>query len=301
MSRRRRPAGRVSTAGSGTVRRVSAAAPLLALEESGRGETLVLVHGLATTRLIWRRVAPILDRGRRVVRIDAPGFGRSPAAGRGFDLAAVARRIAEGLDAAGVDPPYDLVGHSMGGAIALTLAAANPDAVRRLVLVAPAGLRPIPGVAAAAFGAAGAPLIALRRAAAPLTDLGWGRRLLLATGTVDGALIGPSDARAMVRASLGATRVRQALAAVAAADLRPLLDDLAVPLGLLWGAEDRIIPAAGAGPIVARAPAARIRLVAQAGHIAMMERPDAFAEALESLLDDLLDVPPAGRASLEAR
>ncbi|HEU0316620.1 MAG TPA: alpha/beta fold hydrolase, partial [Solirubrobacteraceae bacterium] len=215
--------------------------PGLALEESGTGDPLVLVHGLATTRLIWRRVVPLLDRRRRVVRIDVPGFGESPPVGRGFDLRAVAERVAGGLAAARVEAPFDLAGHSMGGAVALVLAAERPDAVRRLVLVAPAGLRPIPRLAAAAFGASGAPLIALRRAGAPLTDTGWGRRLLLATGTVDGGSIPPADARAMVGASRGATRVRQALAAVAAADLRPELGALPAPLGLLWGAEDRII------------------------------------------------------------
>lgn len=277
------------------------ARPLLALEESGDGDPLVLVHGLATTRLIWRHAAPILDRRRRVIRIDAPGFGASAPAGRGFDLRAVAARVAGGLAAAGVDEPFDLVGHSMGGAIALVLAAQRPDAVRRLVLVAPAGLRPIPGIAAAAFGATGAPLIALRRLAAPLTDTTWGRRLLLATGTVDGALISPADARSMVRASRGATRVRQALAAVAAADLRPLLGLVTAPLGLLWGAEDRIIPPGGAEQILAHRPDALVRLVPAAGHIVMMERPDAFAGALEALLDDLLDVRPPGRASLRAR
>jgi pimeloyl-ACP methyl ester carboxylesterase len=280
---------------------VPAAPPLLALEESGAGEPLVLIHGLATTRLIWRRVAPILDRRRLVVCIDAPGFGASPPAGRGFDLPAVAARVADGLAAAGIAEPFDLAGHSMGGAIALVLAAQRPDSVRRLVLVAPAGLRPIPGVAAAAFGATGAPLIALRRAAAPLTRSAWGRRLLLATGTVDGALISATDARAMVCASRRATRVRQALATVAAADLRPLLSLISAPVGLLWGAEDRIIPPAGADQILARRPDALVRLVPAAGHIAMMERPEAFAGALDGLLDDLLDVPPPGRASLRAR
>ncbi len=213
----------------------------------------------------------------------------------------MAERVADGLAAAGVEAPFDLAGHSMGGAVALVLAAERPEAVRRLVLVAPAGLRPIPPIAAAAFGASGASLIALRRAGAPLTDTGWGRRLLLATGTVDGGSIPPADARAMVGASRGATRVRQALAAVAAADLRPELGALTAPLGLLWGAEDRIIPPSGAEQILRRRPDALVRLVAGAGHIAMMERPEPFAGALDGLLDDLLDVPPPGRASLTVR
>ncbi len=277
-------------------------ATTLAFEESGSGAgALVLVHGLATTRLIWRGVAPLLDQTRRVVRLDVPGFGATPPAGRGFDLDRVADTIVDGLAGAGVPAPYDLVGHSMGGALALVLAARHPQSVCRLVLVAPAGLRPIPRLAGVAFGAAGAPLIGLRRTAAPIAVSGWGRRLLLATGTVDGARISADDTRAMVCASRGATRVRTALAAVASADLRPLLSDLRPPLGLLWGAADRIIPAAGAAAITERHPGTITSLVEGAGHIAMMEAPVAFAGALERLLDDLAGVPPVAGACLAAR
>src|SRR3954469_6930784 len=68
---------------------------LIALETHGEGEPLVLVHGLATSRVIWRRVVSMLP-GRLVV-VDVPGFGQSPPVGEGFDLDAVADAIAEGI------------------------------------------------------------------------------------------------------------------------------------------------------------------------------------------------------------
>ena len=109
---------------------------MLAAETHGRGEPLVLVHGLATTRVIWRRVLPYL--AYRVTAIDVPGFGESPPAGPGFVLEEVADAIAMAFDA-----PFDLVGHSLGGAIAIVLAERHPELVERLVLVAPAGSMPV--------------------------------------------------------------------------------------------------------------------------------------------------------------
>jgi pimeloyl-ACP methyl ester carboxylesterase len=136
----------------------------------------VLIHGLATTREIWSAVGPELSRSRRVVTLDVPGFGESAPVGHGFELALVADRIARGLAARGVRGPFDLVGHSLGAAVALTLAVRRPLAVRRLVLVAPAGLATIPWLASRALALGADPVLAIRRALAPLTDVDWGRR-----------------------------------------------------------------------------------------------------------------------------
>ena len=193
-------------------------------------------------------------------------------------------RIAAGLEWAGVEPPYDLVGHSMGGAVALTLAARDPAAVRRLVLVAPAGLRPMPAAAARAFGAFAAAAIPVRRRAAALADFAFGRRLLMTPGTANPAAMPPADVRAMLAASRGATRIAEALSTVASADVRPLLAKLPVHVGAVWGARDRIVPPGGIDTLRAIRPEAPIATVPDAGHILMMERPDQFASALEDVL-----------------
>lgn len=260
---------------------------LLAVDETGRGEPLVLIHGLATTREIWATVVPALARERRVVTLDVPGFGASAPAGPGFDLALVAERIARGLAAHGVRDPFDLAGHSLGAGIALTLACARPKLVRRLILVAPAGVRP-PGRLPAWLLAPGIPtLFAARRRLAPLTDFGLGRRLLLSLAVADGSAISPTQARLMVEASDGASRIAAAFATVASADLRPLLTQTAAPLGLIWGERDLTIPARGAGEIQAARPDALLALIPEAGHVPMVERPEAFADALAGLLERL--------------
>jgi pimeloyl-ACP methyl ester carboxylesterase len=266
--------------------------PSLALEDhrppAPSGEPpLVLIHGLATSRVIWRRVLPLLRERRRVVTLDVPGFGASDPVGPGFPLGAVAERIAGGLADAGLEKPYDLVGHSLGGAVALTLAAADPASVRRLVLVAPAGLRPMHPAAARAFGAAARRAIPLRRHAAPLADLGWGRRLLMTPGTADPVSLPPAEVRAMLDASRGAARIAEALAAAAASDLRPVLASLDLPVGAIWGSHDRIIPPGGVGTVLALRPGAPTASISGAGHIPMMERPEAFAAALGDVLSRL--------------
>jgi pimeloyl-ACP methyl ester carboxylesterase len=260
---------------------------LLAVDDLGEGEPLLLIHGLATTRAIWHLVAPQLAHGRRVVTVDVPGFGESAAVSRGFDLRRVAERIARGLAARGVHGPLDLVGHSLGGGIALTLAASRPRLVRRLVLVAPAGLQPIPWPAPLALSYVAPIVLAVRRRAAPLTELPWGRRILLATAAADGARIAPAEARLVVDASAGAQRTGQALAAITRADLRPLLGRTPAALGVLWGSDDRTIPVRGVEAIRARRPDAEVEVIPRAGHVAMVERPEAFAEALQKLLDRL--------------
>jgi pimeloyl-ACP methyl ester carboxylesterase len=262
-------------------------APLLAVEESGSGEPLVLIHGLATTRAIWAPVTPALSQSHRVIALDVPGFGESAPVGEGFDLEAVADRIARGLAARRVGAPFDLVGHSLGAGVALTLAASRPGAVRRLVLVAPAGLQGLsPGLTRVmAAGVDG--LLALRRSLAPLADLDWGRRLLLAFAAADGASIAPTQARMMVEASASAKRTSDALATIAGADLRPVLARIKAPLGVIWGAADRTISPGVAELVRAVRPDADVVIIDRAGHVVMVERPEAFATALKALLTRL--------------
>ena len=256
-----------------------------AVDADGRGETLVLVHGLATTRAIWRHAGPRLARTRRVVTLDVPGFGAARPAGRGVSLEAVAVRMRDELRAAGVAEPFALVGHSMGAAVALPLAALDPTAVRGLVLVSPAGLRPLPFAAGAALGVAAEIYIPARRHAAPIAGWRWGRRLLMAGGVSDGAGLAPGVVRELVGASRGARRIGPALTAVVCADLREQLRELPLPVGALWGSGDRVIPPGGVKTVLTLRPDAACEVIDGAGHISMVEQPEAFVAALERVLE----------------
>jgi pimeloyl-ACP methyl ester carboxylesterase len=256
----------------------------IALDERGEGDPLVLLHGVGTSRVIWRRALPHLGARRRALALDVPGFGDSPAIGDGFSLDATAEEIAEEMSRR-LDGSFDLLGNSLGGAIALVLAHRRPDAVRRLVLLAPAGFAPRPGPIAALAGGGSAVLLALRRGiGTPLAGNSEARRVLLAGALHDGRRVTPEDARLMLEAPGRATRLRSAMSAAVACDLRPVLAALEVPVGLIWGERDRVVPPATLDAILALSPGAPSELIPDAGHAAQMERPLEFSAALERLL-----------------
>ena len=103
---------------------------------------VVLLHGYGDTADCWRRVVPAIQRDRRVIAIDTPPFGRSgmPPADYQEDLIGCYEQFFPALfEELGIGSAA-LVGHSMGGAMALTFALEDPSRVERLVLIAPAGL-----------------------------------------------------------------------------------------------------------------------------------------------------------------
>jgi pimeloyl-ACP methyl ester carboxylesterase len=176
----------------------------------------------------------------------------------------------------------------MGGAIAIVLAARRPDRVRRLVLVAPAGLAALPRVAAGLLGAVAAPFAVARRTlATPLAGSALVRRLALAGVARDGARVPAANARAVLASSAGATRIGPGLASAATADLRATLADVKTPLGLVWGEHDPVIPRRRIDVIRGVRPDAVLRIVPETAHAPMLERPEAFCAALEEVLAEL--------------
>ena len=258
---------------------------MLAIRQQGECEPIVLLHGSGTSGAIWQRALPLLASGRRAIAPDLPGYGGSAPAGPGFDLEAVAVRLAEGLEEAGVPAPYDLVGHSMGGAVAMLLASRQPERVRRLVLAAPAGLAALPRPAALLLGAAAAPYaFARRRLASPLAGSGLVRRVALAGIARDGARVPSGHTRAALASSAGATRIGAGLASAAAADLRSVLARLPAAPGLVWGEHDPVVPRSRIEVVLAEWPEAPVGLVPDSAHAPMLERPREFCAALEDVL-----------------
>lgn len=110
---------------------------------AGEGPPLVLVHGFPQTWWEWRRVLPGLARRFRVIAVDYRGAGDSDRPVDGYDkrtMAADVRAVARELLG---DQPFALVGHDMGAFVSYALAAHDPDAVSRLVLID----APVPGTA----------------------------------------------------------------------------------------------------------------------------------------------------------
>lgn len=121
---------------SGTATRdatVPVAGGALAVEESGEGRPVILLHAAIGDRRGWDLVAPLLARDYRVIRYDARGFGRSSRPDSPFSLAGDLGELMDHLEL----PSAALVGNSMGAVTALDFALAHPERVESLVLIAP--------------------------------------------------------------------------------------------------------------------------------------------------------------------
>jgi pimeloyl-ACP methyl ester carboxylesterase len=256
----------------------------LAGDDEGQGDALVLLHGVATSRLVWRRVIGPLAQHRRVIAVDVPGFGESEPAGPGFDLDAVADRLIGGL----APDRFDLAGHSLGGAVAVAAAARHPDRVRRLVLVAPAGLEPRATRVAAALGAAAERAVHARRTFGyQLVARARGRQAMFGATVADAGRMHPEDARLLLDASNGARRVAAGVRRALEADLRDDLAAVRLPLGVIWGSADRVVSYGGLEALCRLRPDAVVETIRASGHIPQIERPAEFVAALERILAKL--------------
>ncbi len=218
------------------------------------GLPLVLIHGLSTSHRCWDRNLAGLGAGRRLLLVEL--FPRGRPARRQFSLAEAASELGEMLAGIG---SCDVIGHSMGGLVALHLASRQPDLVSRLVLASTPVLRE-----EAPFVRRVASVVASGSRSDP-------RSIGLVLATVLAA--GPGRIAAATQATL-----RADLTAEAAALTQPTL--------LVWGSRDRLVPPDNARRLVELIPDARLEILEEAGHDAMWEAPEAFNDAVLRFLGD---------------
>ena len=260
--------------------------------EAGSGPVLLMLHGHEQNAASWRHVMPALARSRRVIAVSLPGHGDSAPPLDGYAPSRdIAPSVAAFLDALEIDT-VDLVGHSVGGAVALHLALADPARVRTLTLVASAGL-----------GRAVNPLIALDTLpglgewAIMLSRLPGGhlqRTLLSAAMLFAQPWRVPADffteahalgrrpgqleaSTALARALFSAYGQREVLL--------DELDTLTMPTLVVWGMWDLVLPAHHGRLAVQRLPHGRLALFRTCGHLPHVEQPDRFVAELQALLE----------------
>ncbi len=262
----------------------------LAYVQAGEGPVLLLIHGMAGTCENWRSVVEPLAKTHTVIAPDFPGHGESAPGGGDYSLGSLAAWLRDLLLALGHERAT-LVGHSLGGGVAMQFAYQFPEMVERLVLVASGGLGPEVS-----------PL--LRAAALPGADLfisataSIGQRAGSAIGRGLGAIgMRPSaDIAEVARgyASLSDANRRKAFLAtlravvgtegqlVAAVDRLYLAEEL--PLLIVWGERDPIIPVEHAYEAHDALPGSRLEVFEDAGHLPQLEDPVRFIDALERFL-----------------
>lgn len=229
---------------------------------AAEGPPVVLLHGFGADLNSWMFTQPVLAERRRTLALDLPGHGGSVKEVGAGDIAALTDAAEAALAALALDRVH-LVGHSMGGAIAASVALRRPARAASLTLIASAGLGP--EINAAFID--GFVTAERRRDAVEVL------KLLVH----DPALVG----RTMVEDVLRYKRldgVSAALATIAAAwfaggrqavDLAAPIGTLACPVQIIWGREDRIIPATHAEALAGRVP---VHILEGAGHLPHMEK-----------------------------
>jgi pimeloyl-ACP methyl ester carboxylesterase len=257
--------------------------------EAGAGETLLLVHGLGGAAANWRALAPLLLPGRRLLVPELPGHGGSQPLPAAPSLNAYADRLALLLDG-----PATVVGHSLGGAIALRLAIRRPELVRALVLAGSAGISS--GSRRARYGLTITGLLKPGKRISPFRRR-VGRSSLLKTvvfgrwGASDPPALPAELAEAFLAGPARHTDTVSAARALMNDDPRTDLDRVRCPTLLLWGARDNQLPIGDAFEY-ARRLRAPVRAIADCGHLLIAERPEVCARAIEEFLAGERVVPP---------
>lgn len=232
---------------------------------------VVLLHGFGASLHTWEGWAGPLSRGFRVVRLDLPAFGLTGADPSGVYTDERTIAVLAGLlDRLGIGRAV-LVGHSMGGRVAWRFAVAHPARVSRLVLVSPDGFAG-PGEA---YGRRAEVPLLMR--VLPYTLPAFLVRMNTAPAYADGAKLSAATL-ARYRDMLLAPGVRGAILARMAQhvlpDPVPMLRTLGMPVLLLWGAQDRMIPASNAQDYLAAVPGARLVRLDDLGHVPQEEAPE---------------------------
>lgn len=237
---------------------------------AGAGTPVVLLHGLSGSSRWWSRNVDALAERHLVVAVDLVGFGRSRRwrqfPGPSFrELTALLARWLETFD-----EPVHLVGHSMGGQIAIRLGAERPDLIRSLVLVNAAGmpfrLDPRPHVR-------------------PLPKPPYG-------GVSIARVLVPDFIRA------GPAAVAAASTRIVLGDMRSMMRALDMPVLLVWGAGDPIVPASYGEAMQREIAGSRLVVIPRAAHVAMWDAPDEFNRAVLEFVQQVESMPERGTKDL---
>jgi pimeloyl-ACP methyl ester carboxylesterase len=253
-------------------------------QKAGQGFPLVLLHGLGASSFSWRGNIGPLSRHFQIIAPDLPAHGRTPPdAVPDFDLATLTRELVHLLDRHGVARAA-LAGNSLGGTLALLLARDYPERFPALVLLAPA--------------------VAVSRLPWPFYPL----RLPL-LGAALAALLGPWTALPALRYSyyrgdlitpeviagyqttfrtlanrLALRRLISRVDPLPSSQLAVLLGHVPQPLCLIWGKQDRILPAKQAVWLQKHLPRAKVQILPEVGHAPQEEAPELVNEIIIAFL-----------------
>lgn len=261
----------------------------VALYRAGKrgAEPVILIHGLGQAAARdWAQVIPGLAASYEVYALDLPGFGASDKGNHPYTPANYVR-VLDALFAQRLKRPANVVGHSMGGVIALAYAIAYPDRVRRLVVVDAAGVlhRSVyseflgRSMAARTLGAENPWLEMLNRVIAAQAE---------SMPPKGGLLDNPQVRRRLLRSD----PMTIAGFALVEHDLSSGLRSIRAPTLIVWSSDDKIAPPRTGQALASVIPGARLVVIDEAGHAPQLTKPERFNALLRDELRGKLDVRP---------
>lgn len=283
---------------------------------TGSGPVVLLLHGLGCDHTTWAPVMESLARTHTVIAPDLLGHGSSDKPRADYSVGGYANGMRDLLTVLGVDSAT-VVGHSFGGGVAMQFAYQYPERTERLVLVGSGGLGPDVSPAIRAITTPGFHQVMGLLSAPGLRHVTTATLRLLARSRMPQAR--DLGEVADIYDSFKDPRTRAAIRHVvrAVVDWRGQIVTMsdraylteAMPMCVIWGADDMVIPVSHASNASALAPSARIEVVPNAGHFPHRDHPERFVkivrdfmrstepsrydrERWRQLLDDGARVPP---------
>lgn len=243
----------------------------LAFDRRGKGTPLVLIHGYPLDHSIWGDVIPLMENDFDLILPDVRGFGKSTTVETPYSMADIAADLAAILDSLGIKKAA-FAGHSMGGYVALAFAKAFPDRVSGLSLVSSQAAGDAPERKEGRY-----------KTAADVSEKG----VQIVAAAMTDKLSPDQHVRYFVRPLIGKQSVSGVTGALKAMaereDLTSFLASFKLPLVLIHGDADELIPVDRAREIKALVPEAHLVELPGAGHMPMMEQPERTADALQRL------------------
>jgi pimeloyl-ACP methyl ester carboxylesterase len=273
----------------------------IAYRQAGSGPVIVLIHGITSSSKTWHRVIARLARRFTVIAPDLIGHGESAKPKGDYSLGAHASGIRDLLAALGHERA-SIVGHSLGGGIAMQFSYQFPERCERLVLVDSGGLGRDVSPLLRAATLPGSEIVLPLLAATRLLDAGrLGGRLLSSVGLRAG-----TDLEEIARghATLSDPEARAAFLHTLRSVVEPggqridassrLYLARRFPVLLMWGKHDSIIPIEHGRAALEQLPGSRLEVLESSGHFPQLDEPERF---LELLIDFIDSTEPAALAS----
>lgn len=252
--------------------------------EGGQGPTVFMIHGFQSNKDIWMRLAGKLTSQYHVIAIDLPAHGDSNILmDKNYTIAEQASRVATIMDALKLDQPVHVMGHSMGGAIAFTLAANYPEHVKTLALISAAGVvSPQPSQMQRELEQGKNPLI---------TRNADDYRALLAFTMSEQPYIPSPMIATLTREAIGreaiASRIFDQINIKLSPPASEVLPRIKAPTWVLWGDEDKVLDVSSMEVFQKWLPQSEMLTLKGVGHVPQVERPKAMATAYQAFLSHI--------------